>query len=228
MAALVLLERGAALEARISADRHSQLSGFNRNINGFHSPLQYAAMRNMSLLVKELLERGAAVNGRAYPEEGATALQFAAMNGNFEILNILLEAGADINAPPGDWHGRTAIEGAAEHGRLDMAVYLLEAGADMQGRTNKNYRRTIFRAWQEEHRVLARKVQNWKTERFGAEDCENIEVIVDSMTDDELNFVDPASKEWYRVMHPEWYRNHGSCNDLNGRPFGGIPFLRRL
>jgi hypothetical protein len=77
---------------------------------------------------------------------------------------------------------------------------LLEAGADIKGRTNRNYRRTIYRAWKEGHRALAQMVQNWKRHTYGDEDCEDIEVIVQSVTEDELNFASPAAKLEYEKL----------------------------
>lgn len=165
---------------------------------GFHTPLQYAARLNATSLVRRLLDMGADVNAKPNLHMGATAVQFAAINGNFEILNILLDAGANVNALPADHGGRYAIEGASEWGRLDMVTYLLEAGANLQGRANKQYRRSVYRAWGNGHRCLVRTIQDWKIEKFGADDCDDIYVIMQSMTDDELDFIDLYAKEGYK------------------------------
>jgi hypothetical protein len=119
-------------------------------------------------------------------------------------LKILLKAGANVNGLPGKHEGRTAIEGAAEHGRLDMVRYLLEAGADIKGRTNMNNRRTVYRAWKEGHRTVVRMIQDWKREKYGHEDCENVEFIMESMTYDELGFESAAA----RVEVENWEREY--------------------
>lgn len=168
-----LLDAGA--DPNISYDAQDEGSAY-------HSPLQNVVKERGPLeLVTTLIEKGADVNQVPMGFRGATALQFAAMTGNIEMLKVLFEAGAYINAPPCKWEGRTAIEGAAEQGRLDTVSLLLEAGADIEGRTNLNYRRTIFRAWAHGHRVLAEMVQEWKKKRYGIESYEPTESIVESM-----------------------------------------------
>ncbi|KAF2120382.1 ankyrin repeat-containing domain protein [Lophiotrema nucula] len=169
-----------------------------------HTALQSASQMGGLDVVQLLLQQGADVHAEPGIACGATALQFAAMDGNFEILNRLLLAGADVNEPPGKYEGRTAIEGAAEHGRLNMVRYLLEAGADVKGRENLNYRRTVYRAWRRGFRTLVKMIQNWKTERFGAEDCEDPDVIIKTMTDDELKFASDAAK----IEYEKWLENY--------------------
>ncbi|KAF2650524.1 ankyrin [Lophiostoma macrostomum CBS 122681] len=199
--AMALLEHGAM--AACPAEGADDL-----NTPGLHTPLQYAAAQNQTLLVRNLLDMGADVNANPNSHRGATALQFAAINGNFEILNILLEAGANISTLPADYEGRSAIEGAAEMGRLDMVSYLLQAGANVQGRANKNYRRSVCRAWEQGHRCLARKIQDWKTDKFGAEDCESIDVIVESMTADEMDFLDTKAEAKWKEKYPSVWEEY--------------------
>jgi ankyrin repeat protein len=141
-------------------------------------------------MTKALLERHVDVNAEPAKFEGATALQFSAINSNFEIASMLLAAGANVNAPPALYDGRTAIEGAAEHGRLNMVKFLLNAGADIRGRNNKNYARTAYRAWANNHRTVLKMIQEFKRDRFGSDDVVSIEVIVRSMTQDDLDFSD--------------------------------------
>jgi ankyrin repeat protein len=145
------------------------------------APIQDAAENNTGIL-ERLIRENVDVNTKPMISRGATALQRAAASGNFENLKLLLQAGANVNDSPGKYNGRTAIEAAAEHGRLNMVRYLLEAGADVRGSMNTNYRRTIYRAWEEGHRTLVRMVQDWKQEKYGQDDCELTEVILDSMT----------------------------------------------
>jgi ankyrin repeat protein len=151
-----------------------------------NTPLQLLVRADETQHVRELLDLSANVNAKADDLCGATALQFAAMKGNFEIVDMLIEAGADVNAPPAACDGRTAIEGAAESGRLDMVHYLLEAGADIQDQ--KNYRRTVYRAWKNGHRTIARMVYRWKKEKHGEEDCEAPETVVKNMIQLELDW----------------------------------------
>jgi ankyrin repeat protein len=155
-----------------------------------NTPLQLLVCANETQHVPKVLDLSADVNAKANDIRGATALQFAAMNGNFEIVDMLIEAGADVNAPPAAYNGRTAIEGAAEWGRLDMVHYLLEAGADIQDQ--KNYRRTVHRAWRNGHRTIARMVYRWKKEKHGGEDCEAPETVAKNMTQLELDGELPA------------------------------------
>jgi ankyrin repeat protein len=159
-----------------------------------NTPLQRLVHADEPKHVRELLDLSANVNAKADDLRGATALQFAAMKGNFEIVDMLIEAGADVNAPPATYDGRTAIEGAAEWGRLDMVHYLLEAGADIQDQ--KNYRRTVHRAWRNGHRTIARMVYRWKKEKHGEEDCEAPESVAKSMTRLELDGELPAVCDW--------------------------------
>ena len=146
----------------------------------FHSPLQCAARDGGISLIKRLLEAGADVNAKSIEIQGATALQFVAMRGHFEMLQILLEASADINAAPAPYGGRSAIEGAAEWGRLDIVKFLLDARADVRGKANLNYRRTVYRAYMHGHRTLVAMVQDWKRNKYGPEDCDSTQFIVEA------------------------------------------------
>ncbi|KAH5026022.1 hypothetical protein HBI82_124370 [Parastagonospora nodorum] len=149
------------------------------------TPLQYLALHNQSEHVRTFLDLGAEVNAEAGPVQGATAFQFAAMNGNFKVADMLIKAGADVNAPPAATGGRSAIEGAAEWGRLDMVHYLLEIGADINDQ--RNYRRTVFRAWKQGHHTIARMVYNYRLEKLGTERCETPESIMATITKAELH-----------------------------------------
>lgn len=196
--AMALLKHGASPDCPAK-------SVFNHSEPGINTPLQYAAQLNMTSLVKSLLDMGADVNAEPNFHRGATALQLAAIHGNFEILNILLEAGANINALPAGYDGRSAIEGASEWGRLDMVIYLLEAGANVQGRANRNYRRSVYRAWETGHRCLARSIQDWKIKKFGVSDCEDIEMMMKSITRDELKFIDLDAKKTLKELYPSTF-----------------------
>ncbi|KAJ4376367.1 hypothetical protein N0V83_001650 [Neocucurbitaria cava] len=179
----------------LGADPNRPDSDERNELTQTETCLQLASRNDNAFLVKRLLEKGANVNAKPAGINGATAIQFAAINGNFEIVNMLLQAGADVNAGPGDEDGRTAIEGAAEWGRLDMTHYLLELGADICGRANKNYRRTVCRAWGSGHRTLVRMLQDWKAAKYGVDDCDDVQSIVETITEDELDYASVAAKQ---------------------------------
>ena len=149
--------------------------------------LQEAVKTNNLAIVKMLLNHGADVN--VQPRLGTSdmnSVQHAARNGNFEIMKMLLDTGGNINAPRHRLCGRTALEGAAEQGFLDMARFLLEMGAEIQGRDNKVYRRSVYRAWSEGNMVVADMIQDFKKARYGLNDCVSVEEIVETMDPFEL------------------------------------------
>ncbi|KAH7127149.1 hypothetical protein B0J11DRAFT_605169 [Dendryphion nanum] len=210
-----------ALGVHLKPDIAEYLLKFNPNPNPpsiprifapINTALQITAFNQQKSLLEQLLRVGADPFTGPAVTHGATAAQFAAMAGNFENLNVLLQYGVDINERPGKHEGRTAIEGSAEHGRLDMVSYLLEAGADIQGKTNTNYRRTLYRAWQKGHYTIVRMIQDWKYARYGAEDCESIETIMETMTRNELEFESSTAKlefekwleDFYETEDPDW------------------------
>lgn len=157
-------------------------------------------------IIRKLLVAGANVNAVAPAVEGITAFQAAAMHGDVQIMDTLLQAGADINACPADYNGRTAIEGAAENGLSQVVHRLLEAGVSLKGRDNVNYRRTLYRAQENEEYEIVDLIQQWKTARYGLSDCATIESIMNSMTVYELRF---ANKDAIEV-HKWRIRNLGA------------------
>ncbi|GKZ75506.1 hypothetical protein AnigIFM56816_000159 [Aspergillus niger] len=98
-----------------------------------YSPLQAAVKAQLVWVVREMLMKGADVNGPAAAKGGATALQIAAINGFIGMAQRLLDLGADVNGKPALYDGRTASMGAAEHGRIDMLHLLLNRGALIVG-----------------------------------------------------------------------------------------------
>ena len=190
-------------------DRDANLNNIAGDSDGwfsYHSPLQIAVRDGEVQVVKKLLKKGAHVDAMPITYNGATALQFAAISSRFDIFDLLIEAGANINALPGTFkitslliearvevyaflgafEGRSAIEGAAEWGRLDMVSYLLEAGADIRGKFNRNYRRTVYRAWRHKNYALTHMIQRWKAEKYGPSDCDSINNILETMQQEEL------------------------------------------
>jgi ankyrin repeat protein len=183
-----------------------------------YTRLQISALDNDAFLFRKFLDLGEDIHAPPCPSKGATALQYAAINGNFTIVNMCLEAEADVNAAAGDHEGRTAIEGAAEWGRLDMVRYLLEAGAMIQGRTNINYRRTVYRAWENGHRALVGMIQVWKREQYGEDDCEDPEVIVQTMTKDELVYASEEARLTYLSKKKGYCSGRGPVLGRVARP----------
>ena len=140
-AARLLLERGAAVDAR--ENWHGQTA------------LMWAAAQGHPAMLRELLAHGADVNARSNQEEwerqvtseprdkwlppgGLTPLLFAARENCLDCLPVLIEGGADLNATTPD--GISALVIALINGHFDVAGALVEAGtdpnlADYTGRT---------------------------------------------------------------------------------------------
>ena len=118
----------AALRERLDArpDLINALAG-----RGFPkaTPLHLAAIRNQHATAKLLIERGADLDAREFPDNAAP-LHFAAMYGDLEMVRLLVEAGADIDGKGDD--PEVGILGWAtcfKQSREDVAEYLLDHGA---------------------------------------------------------------------------------------------------
>jgi ankyrin repeat protein len=90
------------------------------------SPLADAAENNDTDTVRELLERGAAVN---VPQaDGMTALHWAVHHDDLNTMELLLASGADCKAA--NRYGVTALMLACTNGNTAIVERLLKAGAD--------------------------------------------------------------------------------------------------
>jgi len=87
------------------------------------SPLMIAALKGMTEIVSQLLDKDADVN-----KPGWTPLHYAATAGHLQIMNLLLEHHAYIDAASPN--GSTPLMMAAMYGTPSAVKLLLEAGAD--------------------------------------------------------------------------------------------------
>ena len=88
-----------------------------------------ACERNLTEVVKSLLEaEGVEVDARDETYQ-RTALHFACVNGNMELAMALVDRGADVHAR--DVDQRTPLHDACINGHLEFAMALLDRGADV-------------------------------------------------------------------------------------------------
>ena len=93
--------------------------------------LHLAVLRNQHAAIHLLIERGADLNRRDFPDNAAP-LHFAAAHGDLETIRLLVEAGADVNGK-GDDHEVGVLGWATcfREVRQDVAAYLLDQGATL-------------------------------------------------------------------------------------------------
>jgi ankyrin repeat protein len=109
------------------------LSSYAIGAGGFQkaTALHLAVLRNQHDTVSFLIERGADLNRRDFPDN-ATPLHFAAAHGDLETIGLLVKAGADIDAK-GDDHEVGVLGWATcfRDVRQEVADYLLGNGATL-------------------------------------------------------------------------------------------------
>jgi ankyrin repeat protein len=93
--------------------------------------LHLAVLRNQHAAIRLLIERGADLDRREFPDNAAP-LHFAAVHGDLETIRLLVEAGADVDGH-GDDHGVGVLGWATCFGdlRREVASYLLAHGATL-------------------------------------------------------------------------------------------------
>jgi ankyrin repeat protein len=93
--------------------------------------LHLAVLRNQHAATRLLIERGADLNRREFPDNAAP-LHFAALHGDLETIRLLVEAGADVDGN-GDDHAVGVLGWATCFGdvRQEVATYLLDHGAKL-------------------------------------------------------------------------------------------------
>ena len=118
----------AALAARL--DVHPELIDELAGRGFFKATaLHLAARHNRPGAIRLLIERGADLDVREFPDNAAP-LHFAAMYGDLEAVRLLVEAGADVDGK-GDDSGVGVLGWATcfKEVREDVAAYLLSHGA---------------------------------------------------------------------------------------------------
>src|SRR5260370_420374 len=93
--------------------------------------LHLAVLRNQHAATRLLIERGADLNRRDFPDNAAP-LHFAAAHGDLETIRLLVEAGADVDGK-GDDHGVGVLGWATCFAdvRRQAATFLLDHGATL-------------------------------------------------------------------------------------------------
>jgi ankyrin repeat protein len=93
--------------------------------------LHLAVLRNQHAATRLLIERGADLDRRDFPDNAAP-LHFAAAHGDLETIRLLVEAGADVDGQ-GDDHEVGVLGWATcfREVRQEVAAYLLDHGAKL-------------------------------------------------------------------------------------------------
>ena len=93
--------------------------------------LHLAVLRNQHGAIRLLIERGADLDRRDFPDNAAP-LHFAAVHGDLETIRLLVEAGADIDGKGDDYAvGVLGWATCFREVRQDVAEYLLDHGATL-------------------------------------------------------------------------------------------------
>lgn len=130
-AILSAAQSGNVTELRTHLDAHPELIDALGGDLKKATALHLAVLRNQHDAVRFLIERGANLNRRDFPDNAAP-LHFAAAHGNLETIKLLVEAGADVDAKGDDYEvGVLGWATCFRQVREDVAAYLLAHGAQL-------------------------------------------------------------------------------------------------
>jgi ankyrin repeat protein len=118
----------AALRERLDADPELIDALGGRGLQKA-TALHLATLRNQHEAIRLLIERGADLNRRDFPDNAAP-LHFAAAHGDLDTVRLLVEAGADIEGRGDDYAvGVLGWASCFNQVRQEVAAYLLDHGA---------------------------------------------------------------------------------------------------
>jgi len=118
-------ELGALLDAR--PELIDAMGGGLKKATALH----LAVLRNQHAAVRILIERGADLDPRDFPDN-ATPLHFAAAHADLDVIRLLVAAGADVDGNGDDYEvGVLGWATCFRHVREDVAEYLLSHGATL-------------------------------------------------------------------------------------------------
>ncbi|HKA72923.1 MAG TPA: ankyrin repeat domain-containing protein [Xanthobacteraceae bacterium] len=122
-------QSGNIAELRAHLDAHPELIDAMGGGIKKATALHLAVLRNQHAAMRLLIERGADLDRRDFPDNAAP-LHFAAVHGDLETIRLLVEAGADIEGKGDDYEvGVLGWATCFGQVREDMAAYLLAHGA---------------------------------------------------------------------------------------------------
>jgi len=104
------------------------------------TPLNRAAYKGQTEIVKLLLERGA--DASIGDNENSQPIHNAAVAGHMDVLEILLESGVDIDAR--DANGNTALIFSLIYSQSETTDWLIDKGADLEISNNDNVNPLIY------------------------------------------------------------------------------------
>ena len=106
-------------------DLHNRVSiSLTREVSAIHMAVYNARLYTIRLL----LDRGAHVDARTYPDD-MTPLMVAASEGSMEAVELLIEGGAEIDAV--DIDKETALHAAARKGNANIVQLCLDRGLNV-------------------------------------------------------------------------------------------------
>jgi ankyrin repeat protein len=124
-------QSGNIAELRSGLDAHPQLIDAMGGGIKKATALHLAALRNQHAAIRLLIERGADLDRRDFPDNAAP-LHFAAAHGDLETIKLLVEAGADVDAKGDDYEvGVLGWATCFRQVREDVADYLRSRGAQL-------------------------------------------------------------------------------------------------
>lgn len=175
----------------VKADVELQVSGQSVAVGGMIAVVEYTSPLSRAIadddvdLVRELIIKGANVNGKEESYSKITPLFVAVENGNVEVVRLLLNFGAKVNAR--DSEKQTPIMRLDDDATPELVELLLQYRAKIEAVDSEGNTALIFAAERANSEVVGALIdggadvnasnKEGKTALMGAADADNIESV---------------------------------------------------